>query len=426
MSETRYPMKRNGIIGLGAAALLALGAAACSKDAEVFKPTLGAGGATFASYVALGNSITAGYQSSGINDSTQRHSYAKLVAQQAGTRYAYASLAGRGCAPPIVNFQTQARFTLPGFPPSTSTTCDLRNASTVNAILNNVAVPNASSYDPTSSSTVFSNPLTTFILGGKSQVSKALDADPTFVSVWIGNNDILSAVLTGTPTQPANSALGSYGVTPPATFKTNYAKMIDSLVAGAPGLKGVLIGVVNGMNAPLAFPGAALLNPTFKAGFDQYVGRSVPVAANCATANSLVSFGLVSFLRAQTTVPAISCSPTASPAVGDYFIIDTTEQRVATATVNEYNAYIHAKADSVGFGYIDPNPLLVALKGTGGISTVPNLASATQPFGACISLDGVHPSSQGHVLLANAVIDAANTKYSLSIPKLPVPTDCHP
>ncbi|HTD69913.1 MAG TPA: hypothetical protein VK647_05630, partial [Gemmatimonadales bacterium] len=34
-----------------------------------------AGGAMFQRYVAMGNSITAGFQSGGINDSTQRRSY---------------------------------------------------------------------------------------------------------------------------------------------------------------------------------------------------------------------------------------------------------------------------------------------------------------------------------------------------------------
>jgi lysophospholipase L1-like esterase len=33
------------------------------------------------------------------------------------------------------------------------------------------------------------------------------------------------------------------------------------------------------------------------------------------------------------------------------------------------------------------------------------------PFGTCISFDGVHPSAAGHVLIANALIQAINSKY---------------
>src|SRR6476661_7355102 len=98
--------------------------AACSSDKDLLGPGTPPGGEIFKSYVALGNSITAGFQSNGINDSTQRQSYARLLATQMGTQYHYASLAGRGCTPPIANTQTGA---LVGNAPAG--TCDLRAAS---------------------------------------------------------------------------------------------------------------------------------------------------------------------------------------------------------------------------------------------------------------------------------------------------------
>jgi len=147
------------------------GAAACSdKNADVLGPRPSQGNGIFQRYVALGNSITAGYQSGGINDSTQRRSYAALVAAQMGTRYAYASVAMPGCPPPISNFLTQARFTPTGFPTSTSTSCYLRTSTSATDILNNVAVPGATSFDPNAATTAASNVLTTLILGGRTQV----------------------------------------------------------------------------------------------------------------------------------------------------------------------------------------------------------------------------------------------------------------
>jgi hypothetical protein len=86
--------------------------------------------------------------------------------------------------------------------------------------------------------------------------------------------------------------------------------------------------------------------------------------------------------------------------------------------VNAYNAYIRAKADSIGFGYYDPNPTLISLRSSGAILTVPNIASATAPFGTAVSLDGVHPSSSTHILVANGVIDVINAKYGTNIPKI--------
>src|ERR1700681_3981861 len=166
--------------------------AGCSDTKQLLGPPTPVGGAIFKSYVAIGNSITAGYQSGGINDSTQRQSYAFLLAGQFGTQYHYAALAKPGCPPPIANTQTGARVGS-----GTSTTCALRIGSSVTDILNNVAVPGARVLDPISGTTVASNALTTFILGGKSQVQRALDANPTFVSIWIGNNDVLEAGASG-------------------------------------------------------------------------------------------------------------------------------------------------------------------------------------------------------------------------------------
>src|SRR5450759_2752617 len=177
------------VAALGAVVALA----ACSDKPNPLGPSTPVGGDIFKSYVAIGNSITAGFQSNGINDSTQRQSFARLLAIQMGTQYHYASLQGRGCTPPIANTQTGALVGVG----STATTCDLRAGASVTDVLNHVAVPGARVLDATSTSTVASNALTMFILGGKSQVSKALDARPTFATIWIGNNDVLVGGLSG-------------------------------------------------------------------------------------------------------------------------------------------------------------------------------------------------------------------------------------
>src|SRR6478672_13121772 len=128
-----------------AAVAAVIGSTACSTTRDVLGVNPPATGAMFSSYVALGNSITAGFQSNGINDSTQRQSYARLLATQMGTQYHYAALAGRGCTPPIANGLTGALVAN-----APAGTCDLRAAASVTDILNNVAVPGARVLDPTS------------------------------------------------------------------------------------------------------------------------------------------------------------------------------------------------------------------------------------------------------------------------------------
>jgi lysophospholipase L1-like esterase len=399
---------RNSIRAIAAAAMVATMAACADNGPTEVVPPPTPVDPLFASYVALGNSLTAGYQSGGINDSTQQLSYPSLLAQAMKTRYAYASLAAPGCPPPIVNFQTQAR--LAG---GTSATCGLRSVMSITTALNNVAVPGALAADPTSPSTSASNALTTFILGGKTQVAKAADADPTFISAWIGNNDVLSAAVSGVlaPTPGVSS-----GVTSESDFEASYGAMVAALKA-IPTLKGgILIGVLNVAAVPALFPVAALQNPAFKAGFDQFAGGTTTILPNCLAApgnQALVSIQIIAQMRSGAHPRVIACAPNSIPgtAVGNIFILDATEQASLAATVAGYNTFIKSQADANGWAYYDPNPLLLSLKGSGCIGTVPNLANATQPFGPCISLDGIHPTVKANQAVTADLIAAINAQY---------------
>jgi lysophospholipase L1-like esterase len=398
---SRTHLVARGALALGLGALLA-----CDNNTNgnILGPS--PVNAMFQSYVAVGNSITAGFQSDGINDSTQKQSYALLLARVMGTRYAYPSLSMPGCAPPISNFLTQSRVTLAGQPASTAATCNLRSPTSVTAALNNVAVPGYGSADPDAQVAPNQNPLGELFLGGKSMVQRALDVHPTFATVWIGNNDILRPAIGG---QPA-------GATSQANFVASYSKMINDLLAGASGLKGVLIGVVQIAGAPVMVAAPAFANPAFGAGINQATGKTVFIDPGCATSTSLIGFPIVAQIKAGTHPPAIFCSkqPTG---LGDIFVLDAAEQVQAKGIVDGYNAYIKAKADSIGFAYYDPNTTLARLAALDPIlaSHVPNIASATAPFGQFVSLDGIHPTGATHIQVANDLITVINTKYGTSL-----------
>lgn len=409
MSRTHRAV--GGALLLGAAATFA----ACHGDNGIVAVT--PTDSIFSSYVALGNSITAGYQSGGINDSTQQQSYAVLLSRAMNTRFAYPSLVKPGCPPPINNLLTGGRV---GGATSTGTTCLLRNPASVTATLNNVAVPGIASFDPTAvggtpGAQGPTNPLVQLILGGETMVQKALDNKPTFATVWVGNNDILSFALGGFPA----------GATPAPTFITNYAKMMNQLMAGDPGLKGVLIGVVQVAATPIEIPVGVFTNPATSAaalaGATAVAGRTVSVDPNtCTGANlgALINFQAIAAIRSRPAAAggAIFCQKVAGGGAndpGDNGILDVGEQATVTALINSYNAYIKAKADSIGFAYYDPNVTLATLKADPTkIPPFPNLAATTtSPFGTYFSYDGVHPSAAAHVLIANDLIAVINAKY---------------
>ena len=397
--------------------LLAAVLAACAPDVDIVRPAAPSGGSMFRSYVSIGNSLTAGFQSAGINANTQAAAYPVLIAQAVGTPFRIPSLMLPGCPPPVINFQTLQRSG-----GGSGDTCALRTAGSVAEIINNVAVPGATSLDPTSRTTSASNVATLLILGGKSQVERAIEAAPSFVSIWIGNNDLLDAALTGIVV--ATPGISS-GITPQPTFEVNYERMLDALAAGADLEGGLLIGVFDPTSAPALFPASALVTDgAFKAAFDQYVGAVTTLLPTCtASTSSLISLAIALAIRAGTHPPTIGCEPEAAPVapVGDRYVIDANERAAIGAAVAAYNDFIAAHASALGFAYLDPNAPLAALRQGGQIPLVPDLVSVTAPFGAFISLDGVHPSAKGHAILANAAIDVISQEYGLSIPPVPIP-----
>jgi hypothetical protein len=406
----------NRYLAGGVAALITASAiTACSSDNGVLggKPV----DPLFKTYVSMGNSITAGWQSDGINDSTQMQSYAVLFAHSVNTGFRVALLNRPGCPPPIDNFVTQHR--VGGL---TSGNCALRTPTGTPGALNNVAVPGATSLSPTGAvpgpDTLVENALTTFILGGETQAQRAAEAQPTFVSAWIGNNDVLNASLSGI--LPATPGI-SNGVTALPAFTTNYKNLVKALKA-IPSIRGgVLIGVVNTANVPLLFPAAVLLqSPAAKGAFDAAAGTTTVIdPTTCPpTTTSLINFQLAGAIRGGTHPPTVYCEALPAPfqPLGNVYVLDAAEQAAVTDTVTAYNALIAAEADTLGFAYFDPNPALVALKVSGDVPIFPNLAAPTAPFGQFFSLDGVHPAAAAHIVIANDIIDAVNAKYGTSVP----------
>jgi lysophospholipase L1-like esterase len=374
-------------------AALAAAALACSDS-----PT-GPVAPMFERYVALGNSITAGVQSGGIDDGTQRTSYAALLARQARARYAYASL-GAGCPPPIDDLQDAVAAGTLG------TTCAVSGQTPGRKLLNNVAVPGADSFDPIAA-TPSNDALTTLILDGMNQVDKALEATPTFVSIWIGNNDVLAAAIMG--------QLGTgNGPTPQATFAANYSQMVNRLRSG--GVEhGVLIGVSDVTQIPLLVPASALGDPTLRFGLNLATGRTVSVAASCTGSTAFISLAIIPEIASGAHPATIACTATTGSSLGDHFVLDATERATLIAAVAGYNEYIAAKADSIGFAYWDPNPTFAAARARGDVPTTPNVTNLDEPFGTLFSLDGVHPSTRGQRLIANELIEVIAGEYGIRL-----------
>lgn len=400
--------------------------AGCHSDESLQPPAPPSGGDMFARYVSMGNSITAGFQSAGIDDSTQRESYAVLFAQQAGAPFVIPDLQGRGCPPPWTNNVTMARVG-----GGTSTTCDLRAATPqAPGHVNNVAVPLAHVQDVLTNFGVpvsYSNALTFFFLGGKTQVGAMQEQNPTFVSLWIGNNDVLGSLTS--LSNPGDPTL----ITPETTFEAEYGEIIDSIAAT--GANVALLGVGDVAVIPYASKGSVYwclktglcpgipASPQFPANLIVDVSCAPAAAIPTAVGDTTLIPWPIGLAKAESAFVA----PVTIDCTNDNEVVTGSELAGLHAAVAGYNAYIQQQAASHNWAYVDINASLTALSAF--IPPFPDITAALSnpldpgpvTFGPLFTLDGVHPSALAHQYVANALIQAVNSTYGTSIPAVAIP-----
>lgn len=403
-------------------ALLLPALAGCFEDDSLKPPDtppVPSGGPLFQNYVAMGNSITAGVQSAGINDSTQARSYATLLAQVMGTSFVMPRLNMPGCPPPFINNVTQTRVNLPGLPAPTGSTCYLRKG---NQPPNDVAVPFARAVEALTNFATPSraNALTLLFLGGRNQVQAMRDMNPTFVSLWIGNNDALASL-----TDLSNPGRTD-SVTDIGTFQTQYGMILDSIEAT--GAKGVLISVADVSVIPYASRGSTywcIKNQPACGVFPAAFPPTFTVDDNCAPGAAISGSKGDSILvpwpigvpriaaAAQGQATTLDCSVDAD-------VVTPAEYANLRNAIQGYNQFIQSQAAARGFAYVDVNPPLLQAVGNGVIPPFPDLTQAliggNVGFGPLFSLDGVHPSTLAHRLVADSVASAINQTYSTSLP----------
>lgn len=427
----------NGAARLAAAAALLL--AGCA-DESLMPPEPPEGGEVFERYVALGNSITAGFQSAGISDSTQRASYAVLLAEKMGTDFAIPALSPPGCPPPLVNVFTRERVA-----GASGEDCALRETPPPD-VVHNVAVPGAAVIDALMNvgPETNANALTQLLLGGRTQLEAASDVRPTFASVWLGNNDVLGAALNGEPAQATGAA----------EFEERYGEMLDGLeaAAAAEGLEAVLVGVADVTAIPALSPGASYLEAEAQDEARPEDQRALPpnfeVDDSCAPSASggnlvpfTYGFGVMIALAAElpeSQTVTLDCADdrpveqVVEDQVGPGLVpeefrgislLTLPEAAELQARVEAFNGTVGSEAAERGFAFFDPNPTLAALADR--VPVFPNVADdpttevvepVEAPFGPLFSRDGVHPGGAAHRLLADSLASAVNAELGTDLP----------
>ncbi|CAM4030559.1 SGNH/GDSL hydrolase family protein [Flavobacterium antarcticum] len=227
--------------------------AACNSDIEdneVVEVPIVAGSADFSTYVALGNSLTAGYSDGALFKASQDNAFPKLMAEQ----FALAGggefktpfvndniggllLGGNVIAAPRLIFLNGAPTVLPNAMPTTEIAVPLAGP------FNNMGVPGAKSYHLLApnygdAAGVMSGTANPYFVRFRSSASTSVIADamaqnPTFFSLWIGNNDVLGYALSGGD--------GTNPITPEALFTQAYNGLVTTLTSN--GAKGIVANI---------------------------------------------------------------------------------------------------------------------------------------------------------------------------------------
>ena len=265
-------------------------------------------------YVSLGDSLTAGFQSGGLTAQGQQAAYPVVIARLAHIDFGVPAGKAPGCPPPLDGGTFQPGASCVRMQPG------VRGS--------NFAVPGARVEDllrRTAQNTgdAQTRQLYTLILGPKlSQVGAALKSKPTFISLWIGANNVLDTLTSGDPAQ----------ATPPAAFEASYRQLLDALKPA--GATVVLLTVPDVTRVPLLANGDFL----FRQGFGQ---------PNCkGSANRVALSVLLSQAPANCDAP---------------YALTPGKLDSIRATVSAYNASIVRLAAERGLKVFDVNPVFSTL-----------------------------------------------------------------
>jgi lysophospholipase L1-like esterase len=407
------------------------------------------GSADFSRYVAIGNSLTAGYADGALSLQGQINSYPHMLSTQfmmvGGSNdfsipYMNEGGGNDGSGNPrrtlgyVIPCGSNSASIAPVFDPNGSTPF---NNIAANGPYNLVGVPGARAIDAINPIYSALNPFLQRYCqtpGVSTMLTEALRSKPSFFTLWLGSNDAL-LYATGGAVPPAN--IFSPALSDTTQVRVALQQMVDSLVQT--GAKGAIANVPDVTSIPYftTVPWNSVVLSQGKADTLNQLYASVGLTAITwnAGANGLMiadsAAGTTSgFMRHATandlillTTPgdSIRCGQWGiSPVkpLADRYVLDVAEKNQIQSYITNYNAAIASIAISKGLALVDMNKFMKTFKS--GIVYNGIGLNATFVSGGGFSLDGVHPTPRGYALIANEFISSINKKFGSTIPQVDV------
>ena len=441
----------------------------CKQKINEFNASKGS--ADFTKYVSIGNSLTSGYADGALYKYGQENSYPSIMAKQF-------SLVGGGsfiqplietedgiginqtplgvyltpkmvlkvlpvydCSgQPIPNNYTLMPDLLTHTPDQAAYAAILAARPLVAGPYNNMGVPGAmlqhlffKGYGSSLGNPYFarfaSSPTASIL-------EDAVAQQPTFFSLWIGNNDVLLSALAGT----------SAGVTPADTFAKYYPLAVGALLSSGKNPKGVVATIPDVTSIPYFTTISAklpynsvVLDSIQAAGLNQLYGlyghpeivwhKGPNPFVVAREDGSWVQMGPSDLFLLTIPTDSIKCRgmgtadttvhpiPKPYPIPGKY-VLDASEQAVIQQSVDAYNAVIKQTAANAGLAVADMNQELKSF--ASGLTFDGVKLQTTFISGGLFSTDGIHLNPRGYALVANIFIQSINAKYGANIPQVSI------
>ena len=393
----------------------------CDKIDSINGPALNANGVDLSTYVAVGTSLTSGFESGGLVDRHQVHSFPSIFARQIGKTVDVAGGSGT-FTQPTINFDgIPALLEIKSYSPLfISDTLRTTGAPTNFAqpfAYHNMGIPGAILLDLVDSSYYHppANPVrnnfTYFNLIQRSRgtvLAQALSLQPTIMSLEYGANEVLG---------PATNGAAPGGGTAPA-----YAQLmtiaLNTIHTVSPNTR------VAAFNVPdvTTIPFFTTLSPFTVSAADGTT--PMPLLG----VNGPMQPGDLLLLAAADTIGKWGCgippggvnylNPTLQGSTGplpENLILRAAEVTATQAVIVNMNAVVDSVSARPFVTKVDLAALLSTIA-TKGISL--GGADYTNDFvvGGLFSLDGVHPNDLGYALMANTMIESINAKFGCFVP----------
>lgn len=398
------------------------------------------GNVDFSNYVAVGNSLTAGYRNAALFESAQEFSYPNLLARQFRVAETFSqpliSDPGIGGRLELAKLQPSVVKKEEGHGnPINQDEKPFSNLGIPGAVLVDYVNPDNSGHlkeRATNKNHPAFNPLYRIVLSKSNLAQKAPSIhkavkrqNPTFITFWLGANDVLGYVIAG-----GEGAKITVAATFNKLYKLSGAKL-DSTGADV-----VLYNIPNVTNIPYVF----LMRSKLEKKGIITLNKSTGIYELTTPNGSLVMFmkvnGNLQLLRKDdfillsakkyfAKVKAGKIKPPVKPqwAIPDKFILDSSEQSTVSTVIKKYNTVIRATARKHKFALVDINKIFTQIfknfKKTGGGYDAGSLVLKPVP-GSLISLDGIHPTNRGYAVIANETIKVINKHYEANVPFIDV------